>query len=283
VLGLMVGVGFAWLRQLLDRHVQSSAELDDLVDVPVLGAIPLRRGASHDDPVIREAYDLLRANLAFLGVESPCRVVTVTSHESGEGKTSVAEGLARASARAGARTVLVDGDVRTRELSHRLGYDVNTGLTDLVAGARDGAAVANGNGSGGGEARGSRRVRVDTNLALLPAGSQPPNPASLLASPSVEGVLDAAARGADLVVIDTPPATDLADASLIASHSDGAIVVVRAGKTSKQAVRSTIASLETARVRPLGVVVLEPRSIDSAYYPARERRRARGGRTPARV
>ena len=281
VLGLMVGVGFAWLRQALDRHVRNSDEIGDLVDLPVLGAIPLRRGASPDDPVIREAYDLLRANLAFLGVESPCRIVTVTSHESGEGKTSVSEGLARASARAGARTVLIDGDVRTRELTRRLGYAVNTGLTDLVAGSTNGAGRAKVNGDG--EQRGSRRVRVEMNLALLPAGSSPPNPASLLASQAVEGVLEAAARGADLVVIDTPPVTDLADATLLASHADGAIVVVRAGKTSKSAVATTVASLEQARVRPLGVVVIEPRSVDSAYYPVRERRRVRDGRTPAGV
>src|SRR5919201_1475586 len=122
MLGLLVGSGLAWLRARLDRGLHSSEEAEQLLEAPVLASIPLRRRYSSSDAVLGEAYDILRANLAFLALDRPLHVLTFSSFNPGEGKTSTAEGVAYAAVRGGLNVLLVDGDVRTRTLSERLGY-----------------------------------------------------------------------------------------------------------------------------------------------------------------
>ena len=121
MLGLLVGIGAAWLRSLLDRELHSSDEVQRLVNLPVLASVPLRRGIDADDLVTREAYDVSRTNLTFLSLEAPLAVLTVTSSEAGEGKSATAEGLAYAARRRDLKVLLIDGDLRTAQLSTRLG------------------------------------------------------------------------------------------------------------------------------------------------------------------
>ena len=180
VLGLLVGVGAAWLRSVLDRQLHSSDEVEALAGAPVLASIPLRRDAGADDLVTREAYDVLRTNLTFLSLESPLAVLTVTSSESGEGKTATAEGLARAATRRDLRVLLIDGDLRTGALSARLGAARRPGLVNVVAANVDLASVL---------------VEVVPGLTLLPAGPSPPNPPSVLRAPTWESSHSRFVRG----------------------------------------------------------------------------------------
>jgi non-specific protein-tyrosine kinase len=261
VLGLMVGIGAAWLRSVLDRQLHSSEEIEALTGAPLLASVPLRRDAGADDLVTREAYDLLRTNLTFLSVESRLSVLTITSSESGEGKTATAEGLAYAATRRDLQVLLIDGDLRTGALSGRLGAGGRPGLVNVVAGQATAASVL---------------MNVTPNLTLLPAGPIPPNPPSVLASTTMANLVRTLRDSFDLIVIDSPPVGHLADAALLAALSDASILVARAGYTDRSAITAAVAALARTPAPIVGTVVFERRSLDPVYYPS-------GGAAPARV
>ena len=134
MLGLLLGMLLAWLRSRLDRALRSADEAEELLAAPVLASIPLRKRYSLEDGVLSEAYDVLRANLAFLSLDQAMHVVTFTSFNPGEGKTSSVEGLAYAAVRGGMSVLLVDGDVRTNSLSTQFGARGLPGLTSVIVG-----------------------------------------------------------------------------------------------------------------------------------------------------
>ena len=253
LLGFILGIGLAWLRQRLDRALHSSDEAETLLNVPILASIPIRDSYSSNDPVLGEAYDVLRANLAFIGLDQPLKVLTVSSFNPREGKTSTVQGLAVAAARGGMRVAMIDGDVRTGTLSKRLGYANNPGLTTVMIGARTLEAAI---------------VEITTGLSFLPAGPTPPNPASLLSSNRLREIIDQLRDEYSLVIIDSPPVAHLADASFLAAASDGVAVVARVGVTARVDLPQAAANLRHSPTPLIGVVVLEHRVIDETYYPA---------------
>ena len=256
LLGLLVGIGLAWARLRLDRGLHSSVEAEEILEVPVLGTIPVRRRFSTDDAVISESFDVVRANLAFLSLDRPLQALTITSYNPREGKSSTSEGLAFAAARGDMSVVLVDADVRTRTLSQRLGYEDAPGLTNVVVGAVPLHEAL---------------VEIAPGVTLLPAGPTPPNPPSLLASAQMREVVDALRSQFSLAIVDSPPVAHLADASILASHSDGVLVVARVGVTARADLNAAAASLRHSPAPVVGAVVLEPRTIDETYYPALSR------------
>jgi capsular exopolysaccharide synthesis family protein len=253
LVGLLLGCLLAWLRTALDRGLHSGEEAERLLGAPTLARIPERRRFASDDPVLGEAYDVLRANLTFLSTEQPLKVLTVTSFNPREGKSSTVEGLAMAGVRSGLEVLMIDGDVRTRSLSTRLGYGHAPGLTTLIVGlSTEEDAV----------------VEVAPGLSLLPGGPLPPNPPSLLASKQMRSLVEKLGTRYDLVLIDSPPVEHLADASILASISDGVIAVARVGVTLRADLPAAAANLRQVPTPLIGVVLLEPREIDDTYYPA---------------
>ena len=258
-LGLMLGICLAWIRNLLDRHLHRSEEVPELVDLPVLASIPLWRGASTDELVAREGYDVLRTNLAFFSPGKPPSVLVVTSYESGEGKTSTAEGLARAAAGHGDRVLVIDGDLRTRALSGKLGCLDEPGLVNVVVSGGDDP----------GEVAMNDHVReLEPGLFVLPAGPPPPNPPGLLANPRMATLVWQLRFNFDLIVVDAPPVGRLADAAILAGMADASIVISRVGRTKKADLVAAVEALKRTPTPTAGVVVFERRSLDSAYYPA---------------
>ncbi len=253
MLGLLVGIGAAWLRHVLDSELHSSDEVQRLVNLPVLASVPLRRGIDSDDLVTREAYDVLRTNLTFLSLEAPLAVLTVTSSEAGEGKSATAEGLAYAARRRDLNVLLIDGDLRTAQLSTRLGAGKQPGLVNVVAAGNQPESVI---------------VEVGAGISLLPAGPTPPNPPSVLASAKTAKLVADLRRKYDLIVIDSPPVGSLADAAILAALSDASILVARAGQTDRTAMVAAAEALGRTPAPIVGVVVFERRSLDSVYYPA---------------
>ncbi|MCP9486652.1 MAG: polysaccharide biosynthesis tyrosine autokinase [Gaiellaceae bacterium MAG52_C11] len=272
--GLLLGAGLAWIRSRLARHIQSDDEVESLVGLPLIGSIPLNRGRTIDDELAREAYQVLRTNVGFLALGNPVAVMTITSHEPGEGKSSVVEGLGRAASKIGQKVLLIDGDVRTGVLSERLGVADRPGLTNLIVGS-DASRETRGQAASPPAVPPNALVEIAPGLSVLPAGAIPPNPASLLASSRLVPLIQTLRKGFDLIVIDSPPVGHLADASLLASASDGAVVVARVGKTKREALQNAVAILSRNPVPVLGVVMFVARSADSVYYGKRERRRKR--------
>jgi capsular exopolysaccharide synthesis family protein len=253
LLGMLLGFGLAWLRARLDRGLHSPDEAEELLGVPILASIPIRRRFSREDAVLGEAYDVLRANLAFISLDRDMQVLTFTSYNPGEGKTSTIEGLAYAAVRGGINVLMIDADVRTRALSTRLGYPDVPGLTTAAIGVVDVEDAI---------------VELAPNLALLPAGPIPPNPPSLLTSGRLREILAAARQQYALVLIDSPPVAHLADASILAASSDGIIAVARVGVTRRADLPQITANLRHSPTPLVGAVVLETRTLHSTYYPA---------------
>jgi tyrosine-protein kinase len=264
LLGLLVGVGLAWLRRTLDRGLHSSEEAEELLNVPVLAAVPVRRRFSSDDPVLGEAYDVLRANLAFLSLDQTMQVLTFTSYNPREGKTSTVEGLAYAAVRGGMNVVMIDGDVRTRTLSTTLGHGDEPGLTSAIVGMASLGDVV---------------VELSPGLSFLPAGPIPPNPPSLLSSGRTRELVAQLREQYELVLVDSPPVEHLADASILGAVSDGIIVVARVGVTDRADLPGVVGNLRHSPAPIVGVVLLEPRTVDRTYYPAVTKGRAPVGDT----
>lgn len=249
LVGLLLGLALAAARQVSDRSVRTPAELEQIAGAPVLGAVAYDRTVVQT-PLITslgthhprfEAVRILRTNLQFLDIDRDHKVITVTSSVPGEGKSTTATNLAIALAQTGSRVALVEGDLRRPRVSEYLGIEKTVGLTTVLVG----------------------RVGLDTalqsagtpGLEVLTSGALPPNPSEILQTNAMKALVSELRQRFDVVLIDAPPLLPVTDASLLASISDGAILVVRHGETGREEVRSATGRLESVGARLLGTVL----------------------------
>lgn len=249
ILGLLVGAGVAVLRETLDTTVKSIDDLADFTDAPLIGSITYDSSAVNE-PLITalgsyaprvEAFRVLRTNLQFIDPDQHHKVFTVTSSLPGEGKSTTVTNLAIALAEAGERVALVEGDMRRPRVGEYLNLEPSVGLTTVLVGraSLDDAIQS---------------TSID-GLDVLTSGRVPPNPAELIKSNAMTDVLKELRERYDIVLIDATPLLPVTDAALIASQSDGAIVVVRHGSTTVDQVRGAIGRLESVGAKPLGIVL----------------------------
>ncbi len=249
VLGLLLGLGLAVLRETLDTTVKSGEVAAEVAGAPVVGAIQFDPGTS-ERPLItsldshaprNEAFRVLRTNMSFIDVDATDKVIAVSSSLPGEGKSTTAVNLAISLAQAGQRVLLVDGDLRRPQVATMLGLEPQVGLTTVLTG----------------------RIQIDDavqgwevdGLDVLTSGSLPPNPAELLQSATMHNLVREVRDLYDVVVIDSPPLLPVTDAALITSLADGAVLVVRHGKTNRDQVAGARSRLENVGGRMLGVVL----------------------------
>ena len=249
LLGLLAGLVVAAIRNTYDRGIHSPAELEEASGAPVLGAIAYDRSAVQT-PLITslgthhprfEAVRILRTNLQFLDIDRDNKVITITSSLAGEGKSTTACNLAIALAQAGSQVVLVEGDLRRPRISEYLGIEKSVGLTTVLVG----------------------RVALDValqqvatpGLDVLASGALPPNPSEILQTNAMRSLVSDLRHRYDIVLIDAPPLLPVTDASLLASISDGAILVVKHGETGLDEVRTATERLRSVGARLLGTVL----------------------------
>jgi len=258
VIGLGLGLGAAFLLEYVDTSIRNLAEVERLVNLPILGAIPqvktkvnkkdqIAKIASHlithhvPKSPISETFRAIRTNLQFVNPDDPLKTIVVTSSMPEEGKTTVAVNLAIVLAQSGAKTILVDADLR-KPVVHRLfGLDSNHGLTDLLMGKTGLSSVI--------------RLTDIPNLKLLPSGAVPPNPSELLSSKRMKSVIERLKEHFDYVIFDSPPAIPVTDAAVLGSEVDGTLMVVEIGRTQRHALSRAKEMLENVRARLVGVVL----------------------------
>ena len=176
VVGLLIGVGVAVLREVLDNTVKGPGDFEEM-GAPVLGLVPFDKRTPRSPIAFRsdphsarsEAYRQLRTNLQFVDVDNPPRIIAVTSAVPGEGKTTTAINLAAALAEAGARVCLVEADLRRPSIAKALGLVGDVGFTTVVIGKAPVETVLQ---------------NAGRNLAVLTSGPIPPNPSELLITPA---------------------------------------------------------------------------------------------------
>ena len=268
IVGAVAGVVFALVRRAFDRRVRSARDISDAVDASVVGILPVdkelaagRAVFSFDDIrdgrgsfAHKEAVRELRTNLQYVDVDHPARVMVVTSPLPGDGKSTTASNLAVSIAATGQSVILIDADLRRPVLGATFGFSDDVGLSDVLAGRARIDQVAH-------------QVDEHGRLFIVAAGRTPPNPSEMVGSQRMQQL----ARGlADdmVVIIDSPPTLAVADAAVIASWADGAVLVVTAGRTTDDMLVRAVGNIAKTRGRLLGVVLnrVPLRGVDSSYY-----------------
>jgi capsular exopolysaccharide synthesis family protein len=285
VAGLALGLFGAFAREMFDRSVKSPNDIEQELGLTFLGllprvgrsvasgygkpsAAPRRRRAKdggaepcieltvHEDPqsAISEASRGLRTNVSFMSPDKPYKSLLVTSASPSEGKTTVACCLAIAMAQAGHKVVLIDCDLRRPRLHHVFQKSNARGVTStLVDRAGLDAAV----------------VQTEVpGLSLLASGPSCPNPAESLQSNAFQSLLEELAGKFDRIVIDSPPIAPVTDAVILSTRVDASIMVIRALRTTRDAVLHARRALEDVRANLIGAVLnaAEPGRADYPYY-----------------
>ena len=277
--GLVLGVGLAFLLEYLDDTVKTKEHLERAIggNIPVLGLIPeIERGdrtgsreATLVSPTSRpaEAYRALRTAVQFLGVDRP-QVLQVTSASLSEGKTTTVVNLASAFARAGAKVVLADCDLRRPRVNDFFGIPNSPGLTSVLLGEDSLTNV----------------MHKADQLYVLPSGPRPPNPSELLGSLRTRELLKNLKSVADIVLLDSPPLLPVTDASVLAGRVDGVLLVVMAGTTTRRPLQRAVELLRQMQA-PIVGAVLTGVGVDSGYgygyeysYQEHDEKRAGGRR-----
>ncbi len=257
--GLVVGVAVSVLRELLDTTVKSTDEVA-VLGAPALGTTVYATSKDGKSALVEpnaytpeaEALRQIRTNLQFVDVDNPPRVVVLTSSLPGEGKTTTSVNLAIAMSMAGVRTILVDADLRRPKIAEYTGLVGAAGLTTVLSGRADLDDVLQPYG--------------DTGLTVLPSGPTPPNPSELLGSQHMAALLATLRERADLVIIDSPPLLPVTDAAVLSNQADGAILVVRHGKATREHVKSSMERLVAVDARLLGAILSMVRAGGSGSY-----------------
>jgi polysaccharide biosynthesis transport protein len=265
--GLLLGLGAALALEQIDRRVRRSSDIEEALGLPVLATIPRSLAIEKDLPgalldpdgglrVDMEPFRALRAKLPHLNIGREVRSVLVTSASPGEGRSTVSLGLAAAAAAAGDRVLLIEADWRRPALGPRLS---DQGLSLLLDGAvkcLDDVIVKLPVASSSGGVRPSSRVSGRSlELDILPAGPVPANPGELLESPRMRHLIVGAQERYDLVVIDTPPISVVADAYALMGSVHGVLLVTRLHRSTRDAVGSLRDHLSDFSPLILGVVV----------------------------
>lgn len=260
VLGLLLGLGLAFLLDRLDRRIREPKDLEKIYGLPLLGVVPestalsgSRRGDGQPvlPPGEAEAFHLIRAHLRYFNVDSDLRVLLVASAAPGDGKTTVARHLAAAAATMSSRVLLVECDLRRPTVAQQLGIPSGPGLSDVLIGAIPmNEAVQSIDLDTPSDGAATRRM-----LDVLVAGATlPPNPGELIESHAMEAVLNQAKATYDLIVIDTPPLTAVSDAFPLLRKVDGVIIVGRVGRNRRDIAERLHETLTGAGAPLLGVV-----------------------------
>ncbi|PWQ98916.1 GumC family protein [Leucothrix arctica] len=268
LLGLMLGMGAAFLREFMDDTLKSSDELERITGLPVLGLLPNIKNQSDDQVALlahmeprsplAEAIRSLRTSLKFSTQYGAPRVTFITSSNPSEGKSSIALNLATAYAQVGGKVLLIDADLRNPSLHHLLKLDNLEGLTNYLAGA--------------GEAENISRPCLIKQLRVITSGPIPPDPVELLSGKRMQALLDASTEEFDHIIIDGPPVIGLADALVLSNLADATILSVQAGKTRKASLLATLKRLERTSGNIIGTLLSRvdqssnPEYSEDSYY-----------------
>ncbi|WP_151736556.1 CpsD/CapB family tyrosine-protein kinase ['Paenibacillus yunnanensis' Narsing Rao et al. 2020] len=202
---------------------------------------------------VSEAFRTLRTNIDFSSVDERIQVIMVTSTGPEEGKSTVTANLAAAYAQADKKVLLIDGDLRKPTAHKTFSLSNRHGLSSLL--------------SQQSSLKEAIQVSDIANLSILTSGPIPPNPAEMMASNRMNALLQELRQLYDVVLVDTPPLLAVTDAQIIASKSDGVIMVVSYGKVKREIAAKAKSNLDRVGAKMLGVVLNNvKRKASEGYY-----------------
>ena len=274
-LGLLVGLGLAFVLERLDNTFKGQEDVERVLGLSFLGILPAIRDAeiaagasekaatardlfvqTHPKSSVAECCRSIRTNLLFMSPDRPLRRILVTSSGPQEGKTTTAVSLGIAMAQSGNRVLLVDTDMRRPRLHRAFGVSNETGLSTAIVG----------------EAALDACIKSTDlpNLHVLPCGPLPPNPAELLHADRFHQIVEQLSARFDRVIFDSPPVGAVADAIVLSTQVDVAIMVLKAGKTTHEVALRSLAALASVNAPIAGAILndldLESRAYGYYYY-----------------
>ena len=278
LVGLLGGVGFAWLIEQFDNTFRTPEEIQRDLDLPILSTVPnflsllpasrkraqpasagklvhLSLALSHlSHAAVAEIYAKLCTAILLSQPGATPKKILFTSALAEEGKTTNVVNTAIMLALSGAKVLLIDADVRHPSCHKILGVANPFGLTEVITGQHQAEHVI--------------QPTTVHNLSLLTAGATPPNPTVLLGSTKLHDTLMALQMHYDCICIDSPPVLPVSDAELLATMVQGVVLVIDEQTTPKQLAKETRARLTHARANLLGIVLnrATPKRLDYAYY-----------------
>jgi capsular exopolysaccharide synthesis family protein len=260
VVGLVLGVGAAFLFEYLNNTLSSAEQVGTLLKVPAIGAIPVATNGNalivaHEPRSTRaEAYRLLQYSM---GMNNAWKVLLVTSALPAEGKSTVAANLAVLMAQAGKKVTLVDANFRHPTQHEIFGLKNSVGLADLLNHTPDAWGAD------------CQATAVD-GLSVLPSGPLPPDPVRLLENSTLTDLVERLKAASDIVVIDAPATLGLVDTFVAARVADALLFVVERGRVSRQDALQAKETLAASGAPMVGVVLNRatemPRAQTYAYY-----------------
>lgn len=190
---------------------------------------------------VQEAYKTLRTNVRFFLRGDGCKRICITSGAAGEGKSITLLNLAISIAEGGQKVLLIDADLRRPALARLMVEKATPGLSNILAGLVD--------------VKEAVRKEMYPNLDIIFSGDVPPNPSELLGSERMGRLIDDMAKEYDYILVDTPPVNVVSDACIVANLLDGVLMLVRQGRSRKDAVKRAVANLRLTGAKPLGFVL----------------------------
>ena len=259
VLGLLAGLGLAFLRNSLKPGIKSADELEQALGLHVFATVPksavqqqlavdivakkpgvhLLAAVKPDEPAI-ESLRSLRTALQFAMLDARNNIVLITGPTPGIGKSFTSANFAAVLAVAGKRVLLIDGDMRKGHIHQFFGMERGMGLSEVIAGSQTLAQVLH--------------RQLLPGLDFVSTGTTPPNPAELLMAPSVQQLLQGAGQQYDIVIIDTPPVLAVADTAVLAPQAGTVFLIARSEITSLGEVQESLKRLTQAGVAVKGAI-----------------------------
>jgi len=273
VMGLLIGIGFAFLIEMANDLVRTPRDVMRFLDVPLLCMIPDasedKLGRKVDLPlavyqapysVISESYRQLRANFELSSSAESWKTVLVTSGNAADGKTSVAVNLATTFVAKNGKALLIDANFRRPSLqtifakTQAQDFDAqlsNLGLSSLLTG-QCGYEVIRPSGIQG--------------LDIIVSGPMPHNPAELLAGQRMQQLIQEQRKSYDYIIVDSPPVLLVSEAKVLAKLADATILVINAAATSRGAAQRTIHELRAVGANLVGCVLFAARAMKGGYF-----------------
>jgi len=264
LIGGFIGILLAFLHDYLDNTVKSADDLEDRLQLPVLGLLPhlqikkkkgetpLNYAREHRQSFFSESIRTIRTGILLSGLDDPYKVIVVTSSLPGEGKSTVSVNLAHSLGEMH-KVLLIDGDLRRPTVGKAWGLEDNAkGLSDFVSGA-DRLSECIYQMEGG-------------NVYVMPSGLVPPNPLELLSSKRFRDALETMGKTFDHIIIDSAPALAVSDSLVLSSYASGVVYVVKADTTPYPVSRDGIKRLRQANAHLIGGVLNDvPQSKKGGY------------------
>lgn len=265
--GLGIGLILALLLEAFDTNVKSIADIEDRLGLPMLGVVP-QVDAKQLSPEtfisdatsslpgawsrLAESYRSLRTTIMLSRAGTPPQVILISSAKPSEGKTSISTLESVIFALNGSRVLLIDSDLRRPSVHLKFRIANKVGLTSVLTGKASLAEAI-------------VTIPAIPSLKILPAGPIAPMPAELLGSLQMQQLIEEVRPSYDFILIDTPPVLTVTDAAVLVSLSDGVVLVLRYGQSSRNVVARASEILLRSGAHLLGVV-LNQVDLQSAEY-----------------